>query len=352
MKTARSVILKSPRDLVVEEIPVPIIPGEIEYVEMRACGICGSDIRYFDGENPWSLHTLGKNLPSPPNMVLGHEVAGVVKTQDSERRVAILAFKSCGVCGNCKTNHENLCPNMEHFGHSAGWHDMDYYPGGMADRFTIWKGFAHEIPESVEFEEATFLDGLAVALHSLDQASFVPGMRVGVIGLGPIGMLAAQAALSAGAQSVVCCDTHALPITLGNESGIEHCVRGDSGDMKRHLQDVISTRLDIVLDTVGSEESIADSLEMLDNSGTAALLAVHDNVIGLKSIALSGERKLVTSSNNCYPDFPRAIDLLASGKMKVKPLITHRFPLDRAKEGFELMLHKKDEEVYKVVITP
>ena len=335
-----------------EEIQVPIIPGDIEHVEMRACGICGSDIRYFEGENPWSLHTLGKNLPSPPNMVLGHEVAGVIRYDASVKRVAILAFKSCGTCHYCSTDRENLCPNMEHFGHSAGWKDMSHYPGGMSDEFTIWKGFAYEIPVSIAFEEATFLDGLAVALHSLDQGGFTEGMRVGVVGLGPIGMLAAQAALSGGAQTVVCCDTHSLPVTLGNACGLEHSISGDSRELKHYLQRTLKTRLDIILDTVGTEESIADGLEMLDNSGTLVLLAVHDNEVRLKSTAISGERTLVTSSNNRYPDFPRAIELLAGGNIKVKHLITHRFPLEEARSAFELMLHKKDEEVYKVIITP
>ena len=141
METALSVILKKPHVLAVENIPIPAIAGPSVRVRMQACGICGSDARYYQGDNPWSLHTLGKNLPSPPDMVLGHEVAGIVHEGKKERRVAILAYKSCGKCAQCLAGRENLCSATEHLGHSAGWKDMRYNPGGMAEEFEIWRGF-------------------------------------------------------------------------------------------------------------------------------------------------------------------------------------------------------------------
>ncbi|TFH04330.1 MAG: hypothetical protein E4H09_03770, partial [Spirochaetales bacterium] len=161
-----SVVYKGIRHIAVESVPIPRIPGPASRVELLAAGICGSDVRYFEGHNPWALQTLGRDIPPPPNMILGHEICGY----DRERncRVAILAYKSCGRCPQCLQGSENRCSDMEHFGHSAGWPVMEYYPGGMAEEFEVWDGFAYEIPDSISNDAATFLDGLAVAVHACD----------------------------------------------------------------------------------------------------------------------------------------------------------------------------------------
>ena len=347
---SKSVILDAPGKLILERIPVPIISGEIELCEMRAVGICGSDIRYFEGENPWALHTLGKNLPSPPGMVLGHEVAAVTRRDGEEVRVAILAYKSCGVCRYCREGNENLCSDMEHFGHSAGWGDMQHFPGGMAERFTIWRDFAYPLPGKISYEEATFLDGLAVALHSLDVGGMSPGKRIAAIGLGPIGMLACLAAQALGAESVTGCDTSAFPLELADRVGLGELILGDATDLSNHIDR--SDRVDIVIDTVGSDDSIASGLGILEKSGSHVLLAVHEHPIPIQGTALSGERRIVTSSNNRYSDFPRAIEMLDSGAISVGPLITHRFRLSDVAEAFSLMQDKQKNRAFKVVIIP
>ena len=351
MDTTNAVILERPGAIAVKRIPVPPIPGPSTRVQMRACGICGSDVRYFAGENPWSLHTLGKHVPSPPNLVLGHEVAGIVQSPEGNKPVAILAYKSCGKCQYCQNGRENLCNEMEHFGHSAGWPDMAYYPGGMSEQFDIWDGFAHEIPPAISFEEATFLDGLAVAIHAVDQSRLKPGQAFGVIGLGPIGLLAAQVARSRGASLITGCDTSGLAVRLSREIGLEEAIRGDGTALRKHLSDG-RRRLAAVIVTVGSSESIRESLAMLGKSGTLVLLAVHEKQIPLAPIWFSGERRIMSSANNKYEDFPRAIALMASGSIRVKPLITHRFSLREASQAFRVLLHKDREKAYKVILYP
>ncbi len=351
MPTSRSVVLKGPGDLRVQTIDIPRIPTASVEVELRACGICGSDVRYFQGENPWALHTLGRNVPSPPNMVLGHEVSGV--TADGEhRRVAILAYRACGSCASCRSGRENLCVNMEHFGHSAGWKDMEYFPGGMAEKFNIWKGFAYEIPDSVSFEEATFLDGLAVAIHAMRQGGIRAGARAGVIGLGPIGMLAAQVARSKGARLVSGCDTTALPPALGRKVGLSGMVHGGVDSLRESLRAAGETGFDVLVDTVGTEETISRGLELLDNSGSLVLVAVHEKPVPIRPTLLSAERRITTSANNTYIEFQEAINLLGSGDIRVRELITHRFPIEKAPEAFDVMLHKDERDAYKVIITP
>jgi L-iditol 2-dehydrogenase len=352
MSESLAVILKKPGKIAVERIPIPPIQGPSVRVEMKACGICGSDVRYYQGENPWSLHTVGKNIPSPPNMVLGHEVSGVVHAPQGDRRVAILAYKGCGKCRYCTTGRENLCDSMEHFGHSAGWKPMPYYPGGMSEEFEIWKGFEFDIPEPISFEAATFLDGLAVAIHAVDLSNVGTGGCLGIIGLGPIGMLAAQVGRARGAELVAGCDTTALPVELAERIGYERMICGSVDVLARFLSKKENTRLDAVIDTVGTEETIARGLGMLDKSGVLVLLAVHEKPVSFAPIALSGERRIVTAANNEYKDFPAAIELMASGRIVVEPLITHRFSLRNARRAFNTMLEKEKKRAFKIILHP
>lgn len=351
MDSSTAVILEGPGRIAVRRIQIPPVPGPAVRVRLGACGICGSDVRYYQGQNPWSLHTLGKNLPSPPNMVLGHEVAGTVDDGDRSRRVAILAFKACGSCAYCITGRENLCESMEHFGHSAGWGAMAHYPGGMSEQFDIWQGFEYDIPEAISFEEATFLDGLAVAIHAVKQCHVGPGKRVAIIGLGPIGLLAAQVAAVRGAALIAGCDTSSLPVELASRVGLPGMTHGDTTELERSVMRE-SERFDAVIDTVGTEETILAALGMLDKSGTVALLAVHEHRVAIPPVALSGERQITTSANNRYEEFPEAIGLLASGRVRVKPLITHRYPLAEAAKAFAVMLEKEKNRAYKVVLHP
>ena len=350
-ESSLSVILKEPQSLHVERVPMPCVPDPGVLVEMRACGICGSDIRYYYGDNPWALHTLGKNVKSPRNMILGHEVSGVVRADGEERRVGILAYKSCGKCRYCSTNRENICENVQHIGHSSGWGDIPYFPGGMSERFKVWKGFDYDLPDNVSYEEAVFLDGLAVAIHTVEKADLKPGCRFGVLGLGPIGLLCAQVAAHRNAELICGCDTYELPIHLAEKVGLKDMIVSNAEGFARHLIQKKQS-LDAVIDTVGTPDTISAGLRILDKSGSLVLVSVHEEPFKFSSVSLNGERRIITAANNRYKDFSEAIDLLASGHVRVKPLITHRFPLSEAKEAFNIMLQKENVSAFKVILHP
>jgi L-iditol 2-dehydrogenase len=343
--TALSVVLAGPDDLRVERIPVPRVGGDAVRVRLGSCGICGSDLRYLRGENPWSQHTLGRHVTSPPNMVLGHEVAGFARRADGETRVAILAYKACGSCHACRAGRENICANVQHIGHATGWGEMDYYPGGMAEEFEVWPGFAYPIPDRISFDEATFLDGLAVSIHACDRARVDAGSRVGIVGLGPIGMMAAQVAMHRNASRVAACDATELPVRLAHGVGLDDAVRADALEFLD-----VADEYDSIVDTIGTPETVAAALRALRPGGALALLAVHDGEIAVNQLVLSGERLVTTSANNPYADFVRALDLMAAGAVNVRSLVTHRFPLSRAEEAFEIMANKDRMGAYKIVL--
>jgi threonine dehydrogenase-like Zn-dependent dehydrogenase len=219
------------------------------------------------------------------------------------------------------------------------------------EEFEIWRGFEYDIPDSISFEEAVFLDGLGVAIHAVDRAGVAPGARVGCIGLGPIGLMAAQVAAARGAAEVLGCDIDPLPAALAKEVGIERVLEGDAGAF-REFSKKQAGELDAVVDTVGTEASFEAGLASLAKAGSLVLLAVHEHPVQLPPVALSGERRILTSANCMYTDFPIAIQMLAEKQVQVAPLITHRFHLTDAPKAFELMLNKRESGAYKIILHP
>jgi 2-desacetyl-2-hydroxyethyl bacteriochlorophyllide A dehydrogenase len=356
----KAVVLKSAEDLVVSDVPeFSPEPGQA-IVRVNNCGICGSDVRYYYGENPWAKQTLGMNVANPPNIILGHEFSGVVEQvadeQDQElvgKRVAVNTFITCGRCDNCRAGKENICVNTKHLGHGQGWGEMDFYPGGMAERCPVFANQVYPLPDHVTDEQATFLDPMIAALHATDVGAPTLLDDVAILGAGPIGLLIGQFAKAYGANRTFISDIAAENLAVAQATGIGHAL--DVSKNETALYDCVMDTTDgagvhIVYNTIGTQASIEQSLRMLRKGGTLVLLATKDENISFPALLLSGERTIRTSSNAMYSDFPRALEMLASGIVDVVPLISHRFPLTSAVEAFEAACDKAASGAIKVVI--
>lgn len=353
-------VLREPGNLALLEIPTPH-PKEGEVlVKVGACGICGSDVRYFHGENAWSLHTLGYDEPTPAATILGHEIGGQVVEVGKNvpqdwlgKRVGVIAFRACGKCEFCFRGLPNLCADQLHIGHDGRWSGVSFVPGGYSEFVPVWEDKIYPLPDQISFIEATQLDGLAVAVHAVKRSCLSIGDTVGVVGGGAIGLLLAQVARALGASEVLVIDQRKKPLEVAKKMGINKVIQAESSRFSAELFSLFQTRkLDVIFDTVGSKDTIGESLRCLNRAGRLILLATTEEEITLKPTDLAGERMLTTSANNLYPDYPQAVSLLATGKVKVKPFITHLFPLLQLEEAFQLALNKKESEVIKVVIVP
>jgi threonine dehydrogenase-like Zn-dependent dehydrogenase len=382
----RALVLKAPKTLAVMDVPeMKPGPGQV-ILRVSKCGICGSDIRYYCGENPWAKQTLGKEIPNPPNIILGHEFVGVVDEvcdrQDAEllgQRVGVNTFITCGRCSFCKSGRENLCPNTRHLGHGQGWGKMDFYPGGMAERCLAFSSQVYELPEHVTDEQATFLDPMIAALHAVEVGGPKVLDKVAICGAGPIGLLIAQFAKIYGAVQTFITDVADENIAVARAVGVDfplklspgekgpgsplaefcewepHQTQRDAFGSPSHFRELVmdQTRgagVDLVFDTVGTTQTIQESLGLLKKGGTLVLMATKEEDIRFPALLLSAERTIKTSSNALYTDFPRAIECLATGKIRVDPLITHRFALTQALEAFQTACNKSRTGAIKIVL--
>jgi len=356
----KALVLKSRESLKVMDVPRPTLSTGHVLLKVSKCGLCGSDIRYFHGENPWAKQTLQMNIPNPPNIILGHEFIGeVVEAHDSTdkeligKRVAVQTWSACGRCDSCRMGHENFCKETKHLGHGQGWGEMEFYPGGMAEYCPAFSNHVYELPKNVTDEQATFLDPLTAALHAVDVAKPEVLNRVVVLGAGPIGIMIAQLSKVYGASKTFITDIADDNLRVARKLGIDHVLNvADSGKTITDLvmRETKGLGVDRVFNTVGSQDSIIESLALLKSTGLVVLMATKNEKISFPALLLSGERTIKTSTNAMYTDFPRAIELLANGLVKVDPMITHRFNLSDGVKAFETAINKAQNQAIKIVL--
>lgn len=356
----KAVVLKSPMKLQVEDVDKPMLDSDQVMVKVESCGICGSDIRYFKGENPWALHTLGAEVKNPPNIILGHEFAGVVTEAGNKsheyligKRVAVLPYKECGVCNHCRSGAHNLCKHMVHLGHAAGWDKMEYYPGGMAEYCPVWARMCYPLPDAIDFEEGALLDLVGVGLHAINVVGMRPNIEAAVIGCGPIGNAISQILTSWGARRVFCMDRYETSLEILSKIAMEEVIDVNNIDPAEYVNGKTNHKgLDLVFDTVGSLETQTHGLHMLGSQGTMVNLVSNTTVMSFQLMELGCERVMRSTSNYLVPEFQLAIDIVASGKVGMKRTITHRFPMEEVNQAFDVMLNKQEHKAFKVMIVP
>jgi threonine dehydrogenase-like Zn-dependent dehydrogenase len=304
------------------------------------------------------MHTLGRHVDNPPNMILGHEFAGVVvevRSPEVEhligKRVGVQAFRTCGECALCTTGRENLCRNTIHIGHAQGWGVMDYYPGAYAEYCLAWGDVLHPMDDHVPFEQEAMRDILGVAVHVVGRAIIRRGDAVLCIGGGPAGLCIAQVAKVRGAGEVFVSDPSPLARRVVGQFGALACIDPTT----QSIADVLRERLGqaavaVVYDSVGSAETMRQALPLLAESGTYVNLAVHNTPLELNALSLGSERTATTSSNALYRDEAEAHELIRTGAVDVGAMITHRFHLEDYQQAFDLLL-RDPREAYKIVFT-
>ena len=356
----KALVLRSPEHLELVDVPRPnIFAGQV-LVKVHKCGICGSDIRYFHGENPWAKQTLGRESPNPPNIIFGHEFVGTVAEVFDPadhallgKRVGVNTFITCGRCFFCRSGRENLCANTKHLGHGQGWGALDFYPGGMAEYCPAFANQCYELPDHVTDDQATFFDPLIAALHAVDVGAPTMLDKVAILGAGPIGLLIAQIVKVYGAVLTFITDVAQENINVARELGVDYPLnlsREKTGLVNLVMDKTGREGVNLVFNTIGTTASIVESLKILKKGGTLVLMAMKEDEIRFPALLLSGERTIKTSSNAMYTDFPRVIELVARNTVKVDPLITHRFGLSEGLKAFEVACNKAKTGAIKVII--
>ncbi len=335
----RGVVFHGPRRLEVVDLPsAPLAPDEVRLHVERA-GVCGSDVAAWRGDWPTP------HIPS----VKGHEVCATVTEIGAEVErllpgtlVAVRPIRGCGSCKQCARGMYNRCQRFKMYGGD--------FPGGWAEEMVVRQDHARPLPPGITPDQGVLTEPIAVVTHAFGLAGSVRGAAVAIIGAGTLGLLAIQVARLLGATSVYATGRQDRKLELARRFGAQ------VGDTRS--EDVIKAGLerggpyDIILDMVGSSETLDQAIGLAAPGGMIAIVAgPHESRLEFDYVAFRALEVSLIASRIYGEDFNEAISLLGRGDLDLEPFITHRFDVGRAPEALEYV-NANRAEALKVVIQP
>jgi L-iditol 2-dehydrogenase len=346
----RALVLTGPEAFHLDEVPTPQ-PGPREVLcRVEAVGICGTDPHIIEGRFPgrWP-----KRYPFIP----GHEWSGTVVALGEGAElfgwqvgdwVAGTSHAGCGYCRMCTTGRYNLCDN---YGREEVHRQYGHYSQGAYAQYVVHSiKSVFKIPPTMSLDEAALVDPASIALHSVKRGEPNPGDTVAVLGPGAVGLLTAQCADAVGAGRVLVVG-HGPRLAKVRELGFE-AIDYDAGDPVEAVRAATGGRgVDMAIDTAGTALAIRQAIDMTRKGGRVVFTGVPlepvempMQKIVLEEIDLYGVR---ANRNTC----DEVIALMARGKVRAQPIITHRFPLTRFAEAYDTFVHRKGGAL-KVLVKP
>ncbi len=342
----KALLLSEYRHLEITDLPSPVPAADEVLIRVSACGICGSDVHGYDGSS-------GRRIPP---IVMGHEAAGVVSVIGAEvRKVCVgdrVTFDStvfCGVCPYCLRGEINLCDNRNVLGVSCG----DYRrAGAFAEFVTVPERIVHRLPESLAFPQAAMLEAVSVALHAVSLSRIEPGQTALVLGAGMIGLLTMQALRVAGCSSVYVADVDVSRLKLAESLGATTTLLATGSDLTSQISGLTNGRgVDVAVEAVGINDTVTAAVNCVRKGGTVTLVGNISPEVTLPLQKVVTRQIRMQGSCASSGEYPQAIELISTGKIKVQPLITAIAPLEDGPRWFE-RLYSREPNLMKVVLTP
>lgn len=327
--------------LVLKDKPIPK-PGPNEAViRVRACGLCGTDLKIQAGKLP------GTRVP----VTMGHEPAGEVVAVGSDvrslsegDRVLAHFYVTCGVCEWCRTNRESVCKDI--IGR-VGF-ELD---GGYADYLRLPASSFLPLAPGIGFEEGAILgDAVGTAYHALlRRGGLVAGETALVMGVGGVGLHVVQMARAMGARTVAV-DISDPKLDLARKCGADHAVRYGEDYEQRVRDELGGDRPHLIVETVGRPETVEANIKLLRPGGRLVIVGyLPGSTFRVDPLAALLDEISVLGSRACTKqDLKAVIDMVGRGV--VKPVITQRFPLEKVNEAFKLLAD--DGILGRAVIVP
>jgi L-iditol 2-dehydrogenase len=335
-------IYYSNKDVRIEELPMPEIGEEEVLLKIMASGICGSDVIEW------------YRLPKAPK-VLGHEATGIidkvgakVKSLKIGDRVFVSHHVPCNKCRHCQRGHHTACETL---------HTTNYYPGGFAQYIKVPKinveFGVYKLPDDMSFEEGTFIEPLACVTRGQRLADLNKEDSVLIIGGGISGILHAQLAKYKGVQNVVVADINQYRLGFAKKFGADHALDAKE-NLPQKLKEVNDGCLaDQVIVCTGATSAALTALDCVEKGGTILFFAVPDPTVKVPlpiNQFWRNEITLRTSYGAAPNDLEDSMAVLATKRLNIKDMITHRLSLSEAQEGFRLMAQAG--ESLKVILEP
>ena len=322
-------------------------PGpEDVLVQVRACGICGSDVHGYDGSS-------GRRIPP---LVMGHEAAGVVAAVGENvsgfevgDHVTFDSMVSCGKCSFCRAGDINLCDNRMVLGVSCG----DYRRhGAFAEYVTVPQHICYQLPPGLPFEHAAMVEAVSVAVHAANRTPVTLGDSVVVVGSGMIGMLVIQTMRLAGCSTVIAVDLDQAKLDKAIELGADHTLKADEVDVVAEVKKLTNGKgADIAMEVVGATPTVQTAIECTRKGGSVTLVGNLAPTIEFPLQSVVTREISVYGTCASSGEYPACIELLQKKAIRVEPFITAKSSLQDAAGWFK-RLYDGEPGAMKVIVDP
>ena len=318
----KSAVFYGKHDLRVEQQPMPELGEKDVLIQVKACGICGTDVHIYEGDE-------GAAAVTPPT-ILGHEFSGVVAAVGSGvtkckpgDRVCIDPNCYCGSCTPCRNGLAHYCEHMIGYGTTVN--------GGFAEYCAVNERQVYHLGNNTSFQQGAMAEPVACCLHSIDMCEIKPGHQVLVIGGGMIGLLMVQLSRLAGAAKVALLEPVESKRKLGKQLGADVCIDPIHEDAKALLEANGMTWINTVIECVGKPSTIQQGISLAGNKALVMMfgLTKPEETIALNPFAVfKKELTLKASYINPYTQ-QRALDLINSGRLDVTSMVYEVCPLEK-----------------------
>ena len=342
----KALVLEDARELNLREVAEPAIGAHDVLIDVKACGICGSDVHGYDG-------STGRRIPP---LIMGHEAAGVISKTGEDvtaykvgDRVTFDSTVSCGKCPYCLEGDVNLCTNREILGVSCNEFRRN---GAFADQVAVPDHIVYSLPDSFPFEKAALIEAVSIAVHAAKITHIRQGGSALIVGAGMIGLLAVQAFKHYGCTTVIAIDLEQSKLDVAKSLGADETFLATDPDLMTKIKALTGGEgVDIAVEVVGAQKPLATAIEAVRRGGKVTLIGNLSPKVEIPLQVVVTRQLSLLGSCASAGEYKECIALMESGAINVDPLISAVAPLSEGADWFN-RLYKREAGLMKVILHP
>lgn len=343
----KALIYTKPYCLEYSDFPQPAVGEDDVLIRVKACGICGSDVQGFTGKT-------GRRIPP---LIMGHEAAGIIDEDTGKNvrafqkgdRVCFDSTVYCNKCGACRNGLYNRCENRQVLGVSTQTFKRH---GAFAEYVAVPSWIVSKIPDDMSYVHAALLEPVSIGMHAANRAPISSDDTIVVIGAGPIGLFILQACKLKGARKVIVCDINEFRLDVARKLGADEVVNPRKRDIKEAIFEQTKNKgADVAFEAVGFASTFRDAVSITRTGGHLVVVGNLESKAEFDLQQFVARELTFTGSYASCGEFRDCINLVASGKIKVEPLISDVLPLSDGPRAFDRLL-KREENLLKIVLEP
>ena len=342
----KALVLEEYNRLVFKEMPTPQIEDNEVLIEVKACGICGSDVHGMDGSS-------GRRHPP---LIMGHEAAGVIVergalvSEFSEGdRVTFDSTIYCSECFYCRQGLINLCDNRRVLGVSPPEYRQH---GAFAQFVAVPEHILYRLPEKLSYVQAAMVEPVSIAFHAICLTPISLNDSVVVIGSGMVGIFVIQALRAAGCGTIIAVDLEQDKLDLALQLGADYGLLADKVDVVKQVQELTDGRgATIAVEVVGNTAAVKTAIGALRKGGTLTIVGNLAATVEFPLQEVVTRQISITGSCSSCGEYPACLDMIARGTINVDALVSKVAPLAEGAEWFR-KLYYGEEGLMKVILTP